>query len=112
MNPARKSPTMADVACLAGVSPMTVSRAFKAHNSVSSTTRDAILTAAEDLGYVFDSTASNLRSQKTDFIAVTIPSINNANFAETVRGLSEGLKPRGLQILLGYTDYGMRKKSA
>ncbi len=107
MSSARKSPTMADVARLAGVSPMTVSRAFKTDSSVSDATRDAILKAADDLGYVFDSTASSLRSQRTDFIAVTIPSINNANFAETVRGLSEGLKPRGLQILLGYTDYDM-----
>lgn len=106
----RKSPTMADVARLAGVSPMTVSRAFKTDSSVSDATRDAILTAADDLGYVFDSTASSLRSQKTDFIAVTIPSINNANFAETVRGLSEGLKARGLQILLGYTDYDMAEE--
>ncbi|MDM7931337.1 LacI family DNA-binding transcriptional regulator [Tabrizicola sp.] len=110
MNTTRKSPTMADVARLAGVSPMTVSRAFKTDSSVSATTRDAILKAADDLGYVFDSTASNLRSQKTDFIAVTIPSINNANFADTLRGLSEGLKPRGLQILLGYTDYDMAEE--
>lgn len=110
MAPSRKSPTMADVARLAGVSPMTVSRAFKTDSSVSDATRDAILKAADDLGYVFDSTASNLRSQKTDFIAVTIPSINNANFAETVRGLSEGLRPRGLQILLGYTDYDMAEE--
>lgn len=101
---------MADVARLAGVSPMTVSRAFKTDSSVSETTREAILKAADGLGYVFDSTASNLRSQKTDFVAVTIPSINNANFAETVRGLSEGLKPRGLQILLGYTDYDMAEE--
>jgi LacI family transcriptional regulator, gluconate utilization system Gnt-I transcriptional repressor len=106
----RKSPTMADVARLAGVSPMTVSRAFKTDSSVSAATRDAILKAADDLGYVFDSTASNLRSQKTDFIAVTIPSINNANFADTLRGLSEGLKARGLQILLGYTDYDMAEE--
>jgi LacI family transcriptional regulator, gluconate utilization system Gnt-I transcriptional repressor len=110
MSSARKAPTMADVARLAGVSPMTVSRAFKADSSVSGATRDAILKAADDLGYVFDSTASSLRSQRTDFIAVTIPSINNANFAETVRGLSEGLKPRGLQILLGYTDYDMAEE--
>jgi LacI family transcriptional regulator, gluconate utilization system Gnt-I transcriptional repressor len=110
MSTVRKSPTMADVARLAGVSPMTVSRAFKTDSSVSSATRDAILKAADDLGYVFDSTASSLRSQRTDFIAVTIPSINNANFAETVRGLSEGLKARGLQILLGYTDYDMAEE--
>lgn len=101
---------MADVARLAGVSPMTVSRAFKADSSVSGTTREAILKAADELGYVFDSTASNLRSQRTDFVAVTIPSINNANFADTVRGLSEGLKARGLQILLGSTDYDMAEE--
>lgn len=104
MTQTRKA-TMADVARAAGVSPMTVSRAFKADSSVSDATRQAILQAADDLGYVLDSTASSLRSQRTDFVAVTIPSINNANFADTVRGLSEGLKPRGLQILLGTTDY-------
>ncbi|MFM7334468.1 MAG: LacI family DNA-binding transcriptional regulator [Tabrizicola sp.] len=110
MSQPRKTPTMADVARIAGVSPMTVSRAFKRDSSVSEATRDAILKAAEELGYVFDSTASSLRSQKTDFVAVTIPSINNANFAETLRGLSEGLKARGLQILLGYTDYDIHEE--
>lgn len=110
MNPPRKAPTMTDVARLAGVSPMTVSRAFKADSSISGTTREAILKAADQLGYVFDSTASNLRSQRTDFVAVTIPSINNANFADTVRALSDGLKPRGLQILLGTTDYDMAEE--
>ena len=89
---------------------MTVSRAFKRDSSVSETTREAIRRVADDLGYVFDSTASNLRSQRTDFVAVTIPSINNANFADTVRGLSDGLKPRGLQILLGYTGYDIHEE--
>lgn len=110
MTQPRKTPTMADVARIAGVSPMTVSRAFKRDTSVSEATREAILKAAEEIGYVFDSAASSLRSQRTDFVAVTIPSINNANFAETLRGLSEGLKDRGLQILLGYTDYDIHEE--
>ncbi|MCU0904312.1 MAG: LacI family DNA-binding transcriptional regulator [Tabrizicola sp.] len=110
MTQPRKAPTMADVARLAGVSPMTVSRAFKRDTSVSEATRDTILKAAEELGYVFDSAASSLRSQRSDFVAVTIPSINNANFAETLRGLTEGLKDRGLQILLGYTDYDIHEE--
>lgn len=105
MHTIRKPPTMADVARKAGVSPMTVSRAFKQDTSVSQETRETVLRASEELGYVFDSTASNLRSQRTDFVAVTIPSINNANFADTVRALSDGLSQRGLQILLGYTNY-------
>lgn len=110
MTQPRKAPTMADVARLAGVSPMTVSRALKRDTSVSEATRDAIRKAAEEIGYVFDSAASSLRSQRSDFVAVTIPSINNANFAETLRGLTEGLKERGLQILLGYTDYDIHEE--
>ncbi|TPP06010.1 LacI family DNA-binding transcriptional regulator [Rhizobium glycinendophyticum] len=110
MSQIRKPPTMADIARVTGVSPMTVSRAFKTDSLISKETREAILQAAEELGYVFDSTASNLRSQKTDFVAVTIPSLNNANFADTVGGLSETLAARNMQILLGYTNYDMAEE--
>ncbi|NTF90818.1 LacI family DNA-binding transcriptional regulator [Agrobacterium rhizogenes] len=110
MSNIRKPPTMADIARVMGVSPMTVSRAFKADSLVSAETREAILKAAEDLGYVFDSTASNFRSQKSDFVAVTIPSINNANFADTVGGLADTLAARNMQILLGYTNYDMQEE--
>ena len=105
-----RPPTMADIARKTGVSPMTVSRAFKAGSLINKETRDAILQAAEELGYVFDSTASNLRSKKSDFIAITIPSINNANFAETVRGLSNVLSAQGFQILLGSTNYDTQEE--
>lgn len=101
---------MTDVARKAGVSPMTVSRALKPGSLVNDQTRARILTAAEELGYVFDSTASSLRSQKSDFVAVTIPLLNNANFADTVGALTEGLKERGLQVLLGYTNYCMQEE--
>ncbi len=106
----RKPPTMADLARLTGVSPMTVSRAFKRDSSVSEAARRQILNLAEDLGYVFDATASTLRSQKTNFVAVTIPSLNNANFADTVRGLADGIKDSGLQILLGSTNYDINEE--
>ncbi|MDZ7603065.1 MAG: LacI family DNA-binding transcriptional regulator [Hoeflea sp.] len=101
---------MADVAREAGVSPMTVSRAFKSDAYVNDETRKAILLAADRLGYVMDSMASGLSSRKTGFVAATIPSINNANFADTVRGLTEGLQARGLQVLLGYTNYNQEEE--
>lgn len=84
---------------------MTVSRALRPGSSIASETRTAVLQAADRLGYVFDYAASTLRSQRTGFVAALIPSINNANFADTLRGLDEGLQDHGLQILLGYTDY-------
>lgn len=105
-----KAPTMSDVARLTGVSSMTVSRAFKDDASVSKETRDKIRKAADKLGYVIDSTASGLSSRKTGFVAVVIPTINNANFADTLRGLTEGLRSTNLQLLLGYTDYDVKEE--
>lgn len=105
-----KAPTMADVARIAGVSQMTVSRALRPNTSTSKETRARILKAAEDLGYVLDSTASGLSSRHSGFVAMTIPSINNTNFSDTLRGLTEGLKDTGLELLLGYTNYQIEEE--
>lgn len=102
--------TMKDVAEAAGVSVMTVSRALKSDGSVSAATRARIRAIADDLGYVFDSNAANLRTQRTHFVAVTIPSINNANFADTVDALSDGLQAAGMQVLLACTGYDMARE--
>ncbi len=110
MAPNMKQPTMMDVARRAGVSPMTVSRALKPNTSVSTLTREKIRRAADELGYVLDSTAAGLSSRRTGFIAVTIPSINNANFADTLRGLTQTLRDTNLQVLLGYTDYDLEEE--
>jgi len=41
---------------------------------------------------------------------MTIPSINNTNFSDTVRGLTEALKDTGLDLLLGYTNYDIEEE--
>jgi LacI family gluconate utilization system Gnt-I transcriptional repressor len=61
--------------------------------------------AASRLGYVYDSTAQAFRAQRSGFLALTLPSINNANFAATHTALTASLAGSGLQILLGITDY-------
>ena len=105
MTQPKRPPTMSDVARLAGVSAMTVSRALRPGGPISDETRRRILEAADELGYVLDSVAAGLSSGRTGFVAVTIPSINNSNFADTVRGLTDGLAADNLQVLLGYTNY-------
>jgi len=103
----KKLPTMHDVARLAGVSSMTVSRALKPDTSVGTKTREKIRKAADELGYVLNSNASSFASHKTGFVAVTIPSVNNANFADTLTGMTEVFRAAGLQILLGHTNYSL-----
>ena len=109
MTETRKA-TMADVARLAGVSPMTVSRALKPGTSVSAATRQRIQAAADRLGYVVDLNAAAFSSRRSGFVAMTVPSINNANFADTARGLTEGLQDSGFELLLGYTDYDVAEE--
>lgn len=102
--------TMRDVAREAGVSPMTVSRAFKQDASVNAATRALVQEAADRLGYVYDTTAQAFRAQRSGFLAVTLPSINNANFAATHRALSRALAGADLQLLLGITDYRVEEE--
>lgn len=101
---------MADIARAAGVSSMTVSRAFRTDAPIDQGTKTRILEVAEGLGYVFDERASNLRSQRSGFVAVTVPSISNPNFAETVDALSARLSEGGWQVLLGYDRYDVAEE--
>ena len=104
------APTMADVASRAGVSTMTVSRALKDGASIAPETRRRIMKAVDELGYVLDLSAGSLSSKRSGFVAALIPSINNSNFADTARGLTDALAGSGLQLLLAYTDYSVEKE--
>ena len=100
-----RRPTIRDVSNLAGVSRMTVSRVISAPNLVQESTRDRVLRAIADLGYVPDKTAGSLSSRRTGFIALLLPTLTNANFSMTAHGLSEALRKDGYHLLIGYTDY-------
>ncbi len=102
---------MADVARLAGVSKMTVSRAL-AGGGVSDETRARIMAAIAAVSYVPDAGAGALSSGRSGFVAALVPTLANSNFAETVRGLSDGLAVAGLQVLLGYTDYSLEQEES
>lgn len=97
-------PRMADVAQLAGVSKMTVSRVLAGHRA-SEEARLKVSQAVEALGYVADATATAFASGKSDFVAVLVPSLESANFSDSVRGLGATLEPQGLQLLIGESAY-------
>ncbi|WP_250453638.1 LacI family DNA-binding transcriptional regulator [Caballeronia sp. ATUFL_M2_KS44] len=100
---------MSDVARLAGVSKMTVSRVLAGH-SVAPATRERVQKAIDDLGYVADAAAGALSSGRSEFVAVLVPSLASSNFSDTVRGLSAALEPHGLQLLIGDTDYHLDRE--
>jgi LacI family transcriptional regulator, gluconate utilization system Gnt-I transcriptional repressor len=96
---------MEDVAERAGVSLMTVSRALRTPNVVSTSTLQRILAIVKESGYVPDSIAGGLASKRSGFVSLLVPSINNLHFAETAAALKQTLAPANLQVLLGITNY-------
>jgi len=96
---------MADVGLLAGVSAITVSRAFKTPDKVTSELRDRIRGAAQSLGYVPNRAASALAAARSMNIVVLIPSLTNLVFVDLLAGIHDVLHPRGYQELIGITRY-------
>jgi len=97
--------TSRDVAALAGVSPMTVSRTLRTPELVTAGTRERVESAARELNYVPDLAAGALSSQKSGHVAVLLPSLRHTGFLRTVDGLSDTLRGHGYHILIGDSYY-------
>lgn len=67
-----KAPSMSDVAARAGVSAQTVSRALRGHRYVTDSTRERVLTAAEELGYRMNVAAQALSSGRTRVVGMVM----------------------------------------
>ena len=74
----KKRPTQSDVAARAGVSQTTVSYVINDSDiAIPQSTRQRILEAMEELGYVPNLSARSLRTNKTYTVATIIPDISN-----------------------------------
>ncbi|MGN8553168.1 UNVERIFIED_CONTAM: LacI family transcriptional regulator [Microbacterium sp. SLM126] len=69
------SVTILDVAAAAGVSKTTASDALRGHGRVADATRDAVLSAAERLGYTLNRSARSLRTATTGAIGLCLPQV-------------------------------------
>lgn len=103
---------MSDVAKAAGVSAITVSRALRNPGSVSEQLRAQVQNAVQKIGYVPNTAARQLASSRTDVIAVVIPSVTNAVFADVLRGIYDAVEGTRFQVQLGTTNYSQLKEEA
>lgn len=71
-----------------GVSPATVSRPFSEPDMVRAPTRARIGRAAEELGYIRKRMAESLHNRFSGAIAIIVPTIGNAIFAELLETFS------------------------
>jgi LacI family transcriptional regulator len=92
--------TIRDVARLAGVSSMTVSRVINDSGSVSRETRGRVEEAIADLGYVPSRLARGLSGRRTGTLAVIVPDVANPFFTLIVRGVEDVARRAGYRVIL------------
>lgn len=105
-------PTLADVAKAAEVSAITVSRVLRNPASVSPPLRERVEREIRRFGYIPNTAARQLASARTDVIAVVIPSVTNAVFADVVRGIYDEAEGTRFQVQIGTTNYSLLKEEA
>jgi DNA-binding LacI/PurR family transcriptional regulator len=108
------SPTLDEVAVLAGVSRATVSRVINDSPRVSPEARQAVQAAVEQLRYVPNRLARSLVTRRTDNIALVLSepdtrAFSDPFFASIVRGVSATLADTDMNLVL-LTARGQREQ--
>ncbi len=87
-----------------GLSRTTVSRALNGYDDVSEATRERVMKAARELGYVADPTARRLATGRAEAIGIVYPfgagALGDPRFGEVVEGTTERLAERNLDFFI------------
>ena len=98
-------PTLNEVARLAGVSPITASRALRGISSVATELAEKVRKAADELNYVVNPAARALASAQSHSVVVLVPSLSNLLFIDTLEAIHAVLRPKGFEVLIGNFHY-------
>jgi LacI family repressor for deo operon, udp, cdd, tsx, nupC, and nupG len=96
----RRGATIEDVAVQAGVSVATVSRALRGLPNVASSTRERVMTVADELNYQPDPAATRLAAGRTRTVTVAVPTLNGWYFSTVVAGAEAVCTEAGYDILV------------
>jgi LacI family transcriptional regulator, gluconate utilization system Gnt-I transcriptional repressor len=101
----RSAVRVEEVARVAGVSPITVSRALSNPGKVKEETRQRVLAAVASTGYVVNHFASSLRSGRSSIISVFVSNLQNSHFATAIQGCTDALEGSRFHLLMAQTGY-------
>ncbi|MGI5439479.1 LacI family DNA-binding transcriptional regulator [Streptomyces shenzhenensis] len=87
-----KKPTLHDVSRAVGLSVYTVSRALSNRDGVSAASRERVLQAARELGYVPNRAAQELRRNTRSSVAVITASTSNYYYLDLMTGIQRTLR--------------------
>jgi LacI family transcriptional regulator len=110
--PKRKAPTVADVARLAGVGFATAARTLGGYGSVSADVRARVVSAAASLGYRPNRLARSMATGTSRTFGVVVADIENQFFARIVRGISDGARAAGFEVILVNSEENIDEERA
>jgi LacI family transcriptional regulator len=97
---ARQTPTLAQLAELAGISQMSASRAINNRHGVSEQTRDKVLRIAAEIGYVANRTAQKLSGGSTHIVGLLTPVRQDQFVTELIIGAGRAARKAGYEMLV------------
>jgi DNA-binding LacI/PurR family transcriptional regulator len=103
-----RSPTIADVARRAGVSIATVSRVLNGTVPVQAEKTKRVRKAMDTLSFVPRHAARVLASKRTNTIGLLLPEISGAFFQPMLKGIDEGAREAGYDLLIHSTKTSRR----
>ena len=96
----RERPTIREVAKLAGVGLMTVSRVINDHPSVKAKTKKKVMAAIEELGYERNEAAGLLKGQRAMMIGLIVPDLSDVFFAICANTIEKLARESGYLTLI------------
>lgn len=92
-----------DIAERSGVSIATVSRALNNRPDVAEATREKVMNAVRELGYVNNRYARTLVSEQINYIGFTVPRVED--FTQVLQGVSDAIDEHDANLVLCPTGY-------
>jgi DNA-binding LacI/PurR family transcriptional regulator len=104
MSPKKKSPTIYDVAKLAGVSISTISRVLNSPDKVNAETHKRVMNAIDRLGFIPRAEARAHALQSTNRIGVLTPFFTAPSFVQRFRGVASALSKANYELVIYPVD--------
>jgi LacI family transcriptional regulator len=104
--------TIREVAKLAGVAPITVSRVINNSGYISEETRQKVEMAVSQLGYVPNTLSQSLRWKQTGVLALVLTDVTNPFWTTVARGVEDAASQAGYNVILCNTDESPKKQDS
>ncbi|HWD00360.1 MAG TPA: LacI family DNA-binding transcriptional regulator [Candidatus Sulfopaludibacter sp.] len=105
-------PTLADIAKIAKVAPMTVSRVINSNGYVSDKVRKRVQLIIDRLEYHPNALARSLKSQSTRVVGILLPDIKNPFSGELADSIQQVLLERGYSAFICTTEQSVQREQA